>query len=53
MNEATALIIIKIIELIISKGIPAYMEWADGMAIQNPTIEDIEELLNIKKPEEF
>lgn len=53
MDPTAALIILKIIELILSKGIPAYMEWADGMKIQNPTLVDIEKLLDIKKPEEF
>lgn len=46
-------LILKIIELIISKGVPAYIEWSDGMKLKDPTLEDIEGLLDIKKPEEF
>jgi len=49
----TALIILKLIELILSKGVPAYLEWSDGMSIKNPTLEDIEGLMSIKRPEEF
>ena len=53
MDPQTALIILKIIELILDKGIPAYMEWSDGMSIKDPPLEDIEKLLQIKRPEDF
>lgn len=52
-SKDMALIILSIIELIITKGIPAYMEWSDGMKIENPSLADIEALMNIKKPEDF
>ena len=53
MNAQTALIILKIIELILDKGLPAYIEWSNGMKIENPTLEDIAKLLEIKEPEAF
>jgi len=53
MTPQAALIILAIIQLILEKGIPAYLEWSDGMSIKNPTLEDIEKLLTIKRPEDF
>ena len=53
MDQTAALIVLKIIELILARGVPAYMEWSNGMSIENPTLENIEGLMNIKKPEEF
>ena len=50
MSEA---LILKLIELIIAKGVPIAMTWKDGMSISNPTEADIQSLLDIKKPEDF
>jgi hypothetical protein len=41
-------LILGIISLIIEKGVPAYLEWQDGMKLENPTVEDIENL-KVKK----
>ena len=48
MNTA---LIIKLIELLIEKGVPAFIEWNDGTQIENPTMEDFE-ALKVKKMDE-
>lgn len=37
-------IILAAIALILEKGIPAYMEWQDGVKLEDPTLEDFENL---------
>lgn len=44
MNPQTAVLIVNIINLIIEKGIPAYIEWKDGMSLTEPTLEDFDAL---------
>lgn len=51
MNEATAILAINLIDLLITKGIPVYIEWQDGSKLENPTIEDFEKL-KVKKMSE-
>ena len=43
-----AKLILKMIELLIEKGVPAFIEWNDGTQIENPTVEDFE-ALKVKK----
>lgn len=51
MDETTAILAINLIDLILTKGIPAYIEWQDGVKLENPTIEDFEKL-KVKKMSE-
>jgi len=44
MDSTTALIIVNIMNLMVEKGIPAFIEWNDGTALDDPTIEDFEKL---------
>jgi hypothetical protein len=44
MDAQKAVLIVNLIDLILSKGVPAYMEWQDGVKLENPTIEDFEAL---------
>jgi len=44
MDASTATLIIGLIRLLIEKGVPVYMEWADGMELKDPTLEDIQAL---------
>jgi hypothetical protein len=51
MDASTAVIAVNVIELILEKGIPAYMKWQDGMELENPTLADFE-ALKVKKMSE-
>ena len=44
MEAEKALIILNLMDLIMTKGIPAYIQWQDGVKLENPTIEDFEGL---------
>jgi hypothetical protein len=44
MDAQTAIIAVNLIDLILTKGIPAYMEWQDGVKLDNPTLADFEAL---------
>lgn len=51
MDAGTAILIVNMINLIIEKGLPAYIEWQDGVKIENPTLDDFE-ALKVKKMSE-
>ena len=51
MNPQTAVLIVNIINLIIEKGIPAYIEWKDGVSLTEPTLDDFE-VLKVQKMSE-
>jgi hypothetical protein len=44
-------IVLALISLIMEKGIPAYIQWQDGVKLENPTLEDFE-ALKVKKMSE-
>lgn len=44
MSPNTAILIVHLLELILAKGVPAYIEWQDGVYLNNPTAEDFEKL---------
>jgi hypothetical protein len=52
-RDMKAMLILAMIELILTKGIPAYIAWKDGVTLEDPTLEDVKALSDIKRPEEF
>jgi hypothetical protein len=52
-RDMKAMLILAMIELILTKGIPAYIAWKDGVTLEDPTLDDIKALMDIKRPEEF
>lgn len=48
MDKEKAVLIVSAIDLLLTKGIPTYIEWQDGVKLENPTIEDFE-ALKVKK----
>lgn len=50
-DSQKAVLIVNLIDLIMTKGIPAYMKWQDGMELKDPTIEDFEALKVTPLPE--
>ena len=51
MDEVNANLLLNAIEILLTRGIPIYMEWANGDKLENPTIEDFE-ALKVKKMSE-
>lgn len=51
MDSKKAALVLKVFELLLEKGVPAYMKFTDGTTIENPTIEDFEKL-KVKKMSE-
>jgi hypothetical protein len=52
-RDMKAMLILAMIELILTKGIPAYIAWKDGVKLEDPTLEDVKALMDIKRPDEF
>jgi|TARA_Y100000310_G_scaffold182326_1_gene182417 hypothetical protein len=44
----SASLILAIVSLIFEKGVPDYLEWKDGVKLENPTLKDIEALKVVK-----
>jgi hypothetical protein len=51
MSPELALIAIKILDLVIEKGIPAFIAWNDGTEITDPTADALD-ALKVKKMSE-
>ena len=51
MDAQTLLIAVRLLEMVAEKGIPAFIKWQDGTEIDQPTLEDFENL-KVKKMSE-
>ncbi len=50
MSKEEAVMILYIMNLIMAKGVPAFIRWKDGTKLEDPTLEEVEALADRIKP---